>query len=460
MTDIKYMFRVATYGSSLLNQRQILDDDKRLHCDYQELWLNSQSGHFSCGPQGPYYRSGQVSANLVEDLRSTAEMLQIDTCVEFLSKSSLNLDGDVVDFASWLCWGNDICINDLFGIEHHCGRPCVQADGVVINWDRKGEGCCRRLVPKGYIHNEVFDFLDNLRFGSIYLGRQRCEIARKAQVHLYYFDELHEFPALVDRTLIEGGMTRFLFDFDASGSPLVGTLRVSHSPNFVVNGRTWLPQAHHHFTCDDDIESCCMSAPLYRSSITNPTTVVLLNFFVLIHGFYPRPTSSPRSKPDNREDGSCGTAAKPTVYFFVRPLPVQLSEVKDWLNSEPIFWSFDENGITRIPESTREELGLPDMTLGDPQVTLRAWPKHHYDAIHKWQITRGFDPSTPDFARSLGIPIFKRVRPEKRQFKEVAKEKECEAPSPERDELDESFLSRLSKLSWWQAAADIPVGLM
>ncbi|KAK7060739.1 hypothetical protein VNI00_000471 [Paramarasmius palmivorus] len=102
------------------------------------------------------------------------------------------------------------------------------------------------------------------------------------------------------------------------------------------------------------------------------------------------------------------------------------------------------------------------MELEKPHVTRCSYPKYTYDAIHKWQVAKGFDPSTPDFARSLGYPILERVTPEKSRFEEVAKEEELEVnlTSPKKYDFDESFLSRLSKLSWWQATSDIPVGVM
>ena len=34
------------------------------------------------------------------------------------------------------------------------------------------------------------------------------------------------------------------------------------------------------------------------------------------------------------------------------------------------------------------------------------WPSHVYPAIRNWQVARGFDPATADFARSLGHPEF------------------------------------------------------
>ncbi|KAK7060725.1 hypothetical protein VNI00_000456 [Paramarasmius palmivorus] len=144
----------------------------------------------------------------------------------------------------------------------------------------------------------------------------------------------------------------------------------------------------------------------------------------------------------------------------------RLSEVEDWLNSKPFFWSFDENGTTHIPESTCAQLGLPTLTLSEPAgVRFELWPKYTYDAVYKWQVAKGFDPSTLDFARSLGVPIFDDDRlAEESQFKEVVKEEQenpTESESPNTSDVGGSFMSRLttSASRWFQpeAAPGIPV---
>ncbi|KAK7060724.1 hypothetical protein VNI00_000455 [Paramarasmius palmivorus] len=168
-----------------------------------------------------------------------------------------------------------------------------------------------------------------------------------------------------------------------------------------------------------------------------------------------QPISSLGSKNDRHSDQQ----EDPTIYLFIRPL-TRLSEVEDWLNGEPFFWSLDENGTTQIPESTREQLGLPTLTpCQHAEVDFWSWPKYTYDVVYKWQVAKGFDPSTLDFAHSLGRPLFDSDTPEQSRSEEVVKEeseKPIESESPTTSDFDESFLSRLSKLSWWQAADDIP----
>jgi hypothetical protein len=109
------------------------------------------------------------------------------------------------------------------------------------------------------------------------------------------------------------------------------------------------------------------------------------------------------------------------IYLFAQPLPTRLAEVEDWLNSQVFFWSYDENGATQISEYTRRCLGLPKLTL-KPHVFLHSWSKYVYDAIHTWQVARGFDPTTSDFARSLGYSILHPVSPVNKDLSEAPPE--------------------------------------
>ncbi|KAK7021864.1 hypothetical protein VNI00_017211 [Paramarasmius palmivorus] len=51
---------------------------------------------------------------------------------------------------------------------------------------------------------------------------------------------------------------------------------------------------------------------------------------------------------------------------------------------------------------------VPELSLFagvDQPVELRSWPTHIYTALRDWQVARGFDPSTTDFARACGYPV-------------------------------------------------------
>ncbi|KAG7097987.1 hypothetical protein E1B28_005295 [Marasmius oreades] len=98
----------------------------------------------------------------------------------------------------------------------------------------------------------------------------------------------------------------------------------------------------------------------------------------------------------------------PPIYVFVLPLPLSCLPNH--------FWSHDENGQTHIPNETCKYLGLPTKlpihVYSNYQYT---WPKNSakmYNQIHKWQMLRGFDPNTTDFAHYLAYPVYEVVHPE------------------------------------------------
>ncbi|KAF9256902.1 hypothetical protein L218DRAFT_837518, partial [Marasmius fiardii PR-910] len=71
-------------------------------------------------------------------------------------------------------------------------------------------------------------------------------------------------------------------------------------------------------------------------------------------------------------------------------------------------WSFDMEGQTFIPKHVCQYLGLP--TTGTYPYAAWSytmfWPTSTYKTIQKWQIDRGFDPKTTDFAQYLQLPLF------------------------------------------------------
>ncbi|KAG7097611.1 hypothetical protein E1B28_004945 [Marasmius oreades] len=93
----------------------------------------------------------------------------------------------------------------------------------------------------------------------------------------------------------------------------------------------------------------------------------------------------------------------PPTYFFLDLL----------LKAGPVVsfhtWSFDENGQTSISHSHCEHLGLPTvLSVKVWSSDTYHWSSTVYKSIHKWQIARGFDPTTTDFARYLEFksPIY------------------------------------------------------
>ncbi|KAF9265342.1 hypothetical protein L218DRAFT_845214, partial [Marasmius fiardii PR-910] len=70
-------------------------------------------------------------------------------------------------------------------------------------------------------------------------------------------------------------------------------------------------------------------------------------------------------------------------------------------------WSDDESGKTCFTDAYCQYLGLPTILRRYQLSTcVHSWPTKIYKAINKWQVARGFDPTTTDFAHYLGYPIY------------------------------------------------------
>ncbi|KAK7029579.1 hypothetical protein VNI00_014456 [Paramarasmius palmivorus] len=86
---------------------------------------------------------------------------------------------------------------------------------------------------------------------------------------------------------------------------------------------------------------------------------------------------------------------------------MSVTEIESWGENRTYFWSLDENGQSEMTEEECSQWMVPKLVtkvdfLFEPKV--RTWPSYVYTAIRDWQVARGFDPTTADFARSLGHP--------------------------------------------------------
>ncbi|KAF9265341.1 hypothetical protein L218DRAFT_957524 [Marasmius fiardii PR-910] len=107
------------------------------------------------------------------------------------------------------------------------------------------------------------------------------------------------------------------------------------------------------------------------------------------------------------------------IYLFLHPIhrfpalePMSCVSVHSW--------SSDKNGETCFSNDCCEHLGLPTEFV----VMLAAahkicWPTETYQTIHKWQVERGFDPYTTDFARYLGYQTYRAIQTELVELEEV-----------------------------------------
>ena len=83
-----------------------------------------------------------------------------------------------------------------------------------------------------------------------------------------------------------------------------------------------------------------------------------------------------------------------------------VSGIESWGENRTHFWSLDENGQSEMTEEECRRWGVPGLSAWSRIVwqEVLTWPSYIYTAIRNWQVARGFDPTTADFARSCGYP--------------------------------------------------------
>ncbi|KAJ8092729.1 hypothetical protein PM082_007058 [Marasmius tenuissimus] len=87
------------------------------------------------------------------------------------------------------------------------------------------------------------------------------------------------------------------------------------------------------------------------------------------------------------------------IYLFARPPPFDLH---DGDTSSIHYWSFQESGEPPLSPEVCRKLGLPKLESCNSCLTPYSWSTAQYQLIHQYQLLRGFDPATIDFARHTG----------------------------------------------------------
>ncbi|KAG7097612.1 hypothetical protein E1B28_004946 [Marasmius oreades] len=135
------------------------------------------------------------------------------------------------------------------------------------------------------------------------------------------------------------------------------------------------------------------------------------------------------------------------IYLFLRSL-CHIPPFKNGSVLSVHTWHFDENGRNAIPYDYCKYLGLPTKLWVKDLTTWRSsWPTETYKTVHKWQVARGFDPTTPDFARYLGYPVYEIVQSESVRFEELSSDQledssgtSSVTKSPNRDDQAEDLM--------------------
>ncbi|KAK1217988.1 hypothetical protein PQX77_019339 [Marasmius sp. AFHP31] len=179
---------------------------------------------------------------------------------------------------------------------------------------------------------------------------------------------------LLERTLLENGLCRFQL-----GS------RRSLELNWGFNAQiAWLSQAWSVFhalgiTVKDDLKALVLTYP----------------DFIELEGSLSRS----RAKRQRR--------LQQPIYLFVRPLPrgyLALNDTRKFKcqTSSLHYWSLRKDGDPPLSHKTCHYFGLPTVLHLTCRFCLSSWTTHDYKIIHQYQLLRGLDPKTTDFARHVG----------------------------------------------------------
>ncbi|KAG7090100.1 hypothetical protein E1B28_011714 [Marasmius oreades] len=141
-----------------------------------------------------------------------------------------------------------------------------------------------------------------------------------------------------------------------------------------------------------------------------------LSSYKLAYPFVRLTGSIQRSKRKRQRRQSLDTP----IYLILRP------------SSNAVYhWSLDPTGQTPLSPDMCKYLGLPFKLFLEVAPCQESWPTKIYKAVRDYQIVRGFDPASTDFAQSLGYSVYD-VVPAENCFQEIVEEQQ-EIPSESED---------------------------
>ncbi|KAK1234676.1 hypothetical protein PQX77_002118, partial [Marasmius sp. AFHP31] len=180
---------------------------------------------------------------------------------------------------------------------------------------------------------------------------------------------------LVGQKVLENGLTRFWLDEDAMSIFLRSVDEAEDT------GKAWLAQASSIFhSCGISLEE---DLSLYQ----------LVWRSVWLKGYLNASPNKPRQQ------------CQQPIYFFVHSPPPDLRDSEE--TSSLHFWSFHKDGQHPLSTEVCDNLGLP-IVLQIFKNNPRSYScsTEHFKWIHQYQLLRGFDPTTTDFACHLGYTNF------------------------------------------------------
>ncbi|KAK1231790.1 hypothetical protein PQX77_005082 [Marasmius sp. AFHP31] len=94
------------------------------------------------------------------------------------------------------------------------------------------------------------------------------------------------------------------------------------------------------------------------------------------------------------------------IYLFIRLVSPYPSHLSSGPNTSLHFWSFDETGQIPLSAGVCHCFGLPVELMLSGHHTYYTYSNETYQLVRQYQLARGFDLGTADFAKYLGHPLY------------------------------------------------------
>ncbi|KAF9261560.1 hypothetical protein L218DRAFT_491352 [Marasmius fiardii PR-910] len=124
-----------------------------------------------------------------------------------------------------------------------------------------------------------------------------------------------------------------------------------------------------------------------------------LSLYKLVYASFKLEGTLERSKSKQQQRQLCEP-----IYFFLESCPSP--------DRHFYFWSHDPTGKNPLSLDMCNHLGLPFKLSLKVFYWQKTWPTKIYQALHDYQISRGFDPRTTDFVQFMQYPTWQTVPPE------------------------------------------------
>ncbi|KAJ8089546.1 hypothetical protein PM082_014802 [Marasmius tenuissimus] len=281
----------------------------------------------------------------------------------------------------WGCWDVEMWLDPSRGVICHGPKgpfSHLPADSLDIKDLPPTAELLQEDVLMRFLASHKSKEADDVFFDALYLASDDEDMPEQAD-RPTIFSALSKTPIavannvwegwednLVDRTCLENGLTRFRLDGD-------GELRLTLNSDV---REAWLWQA---------------------GSVLHARGVLLEDAQGRYTLVFPEAWSGGYLE---NSPSKCQRRRQQPVYFFVYPPPPNLEEGK---TSSLHHWSFHQDSHSQLSPELCCDLGLPvELNLRYGGYSSCSWPTSIYQLINQYQLLRGFNPMTTDFARHFG----------------------------------------------------------